>query len=360
MAKLEKRVLGRTGLEVTRIGLGTIPIIPVSVDRAVKIINAALDDGINYIDTASVYKTSEEKIGRVMRKRRDECYLATKVRKRNRKEAEEEMRTSLKLLQTDHLDIWQLHDVSTWPDWEEVMGRNGAYYSLCRARDKGLTRFIGITGHNCEVLKEAVKSGKFDTVLVCYNVLTREPAEEVIPLAKKHNIGVINMKTNAGGVPFKYVIPRGKKQAPSKLTVEDTMRWAMTNDDIDCFLCGPKLVKEIREDIRIAKNFKPMTKAEHTRLTRYVDRLRPAQKLCQACGYCLPCPAKIPIPDIMQLFDQAVRVSWNWPIWRREYKKFKRDFAHCKDCAKCEERCPQGIPIRQRLKQAKQRLDRPV
>jgi len=358
--KLETRILGRTGLEVTRIGLGTIPIIRVTFDRAIKIINAALDGGINYIDTASRYQTSEEKIGEVMKKRRKECYLATKVRDRSGKSVKEEIRRSFKLLQTDYIDVFQLHDVSTWQDWEEVMAPGGAYEELLRLRDRKKIGFIGITGHNMEVLKEAIKSDKFDTILCAYNVLTPEPADEVIPLAKKHNIGVINMKTNAGGIPHRYVIFKGKSKRPSRITIEDTMRWAMSNPDIDCFLCGPKLVKEIKEDIRIAKRFKPMTEKQRQKLLEYVAQLQPDRKFCQDCGYCEPCPAGIPIRKIMTLYDKAIRVSYQWPLWRKEYKKFKKDFADCLDCGKCEEKCPQKLPIRQRLKEAKQRLDKPV
>ena len=360
---METRILGRTGLEVKVLGLGTIPIIQVPKEKAVRIIHRALDKGLNYIDTARGYRDAEEKVGEVMKKRRDECYLATKVNRRDRKAAQEDLATSLKNLKTDHLDFWLLHDVSNPEIYQKVMSRSGAFPVAQAAKKAGKTRFIGISSHSLEVLVEAIKSDQFDLILTCYNVMERGPEKKVIPLAKKHNIAVAVMKPNGGGIPFRLFRRTGKRlgrKSASNLTPKDTLTYVLSNPDVGVVLNGPKLLKELEENIRIAETYHPFTKPQRQRLIDYVDSLHTSEAICINCQYCQPCPAKIPIPQIQQMLDASRRAPWEWWELNREYHKLKRDVDDCVECGRCERVCPVHLPVVERLRKAKESLGRKV
>lgn len=347
---------------VTRVGLGGIPIIRQSFWRSEKIVHKALDLGINFIDTARAYQDSEQKIGNVMKTRRSECFLASKTHFRTAQESMDALETSLKDLQTDYLDLWQLHDISTQDRWDQVFGPDGAFEALEKAQKQGKVRYLGVTGHNVPMLIDLVKTDKFSTILTCYNVMITEPENELIPLARDKGIGVIVMKPNAGGLPFRAVYKKETNETePSKITPRETMRFVLSNPGVDCALAGPKLVKEIVEDYKIADNYELTKPEERQEMIRYAQSIyNPRMPLCLGCGYCDECPQGIPVSKIMLLLQDVFRLPVEWPRQRKEYAKLRPDVEACTDCGKCEEKCPQNLNIRERLQKAKQRLDRPV
>jgi len=347
---LKTRLLGNTGVEVSEIGLGGIPLISAPMDKAVKIVNRALDRGINYIDTARAYNDSEAKIGKVMRKRRDECFLATKTAAQDAKGALEDLEVSLKELQTDHLDLWQLHDVSTRERFNNMVKRGGTLEAAKRARDKGKCRFIGITGHNKDLLLEAIELGEFDTILCVYNLGVHDTQEKVIPTAKKNGLGVVVMKPLSGGIFF--------RRKDTKITPEEAWRFVLGNPDISVALAGAKLLRDVEQAVRASRRFKPLTKAQRERLIKAAKSL--GEDICRNCGYCRDCPQGIDIPTIMQLFDDARIYPYEWPRHRTIYAKLSPQADACKECGQCEEACPFNLPIMERLKQAHQRFSQPV
>src|SRR5215210_9426532 len=199
-----QRPLGATGVTVPLIGYGTAPLgkEKISREHAVRCLNHAIDRGITYLDTSPDYG-SEPHLGEVMRARRDEVFLATKVNRRSKEGVLDELKESLRKLQTDHVDLIQVHAVNAWADLEQALAPDGALAALEEARDQGLVRFIGITGHaRPEILGHALYQYPFDTVLVALGVADRlvsSPENFVLPRAVERNVGVIAMKVFGHG-----------------------------------------------------------------------------------------------------------------------------------------------------------------
>jgi aryl-alcohol dehydrogenase-like predicted oxidoreductase len=189
---LPHTTLGRTGLRVTRFGIGG------AYCESVAGYQAALDCGVNYVDTARSYRdgADEEVIGQAIQGRRHELILATKTAQRDAEGARRDLETSLRLLGADYLDILQLHHLNTAADREKALGPRGALEAIRKAREEGLVRFIGVTGHDWAQLAPAIDTGLFDTVLCWYNCAMKEPEEAVFPIALAHDMGVIIMNAS--------------------------------------------------------------------------------------------------------------------------------------------------------------------
>ncbi len=250
--EIEKRKLGKTGLEVTILGLGCAQIGTIrSFKQAVKIIETAIDLGINYIDTASTYGDSEEKVGEVMKTRRKEVILATKTLQRDKDESWREINTSLKRLKTDYVDILQIHSVNTMYELDKITSKSGSLYAVIKAKEEGLCKHIGITGHaRPEVIKEALNRFDFETVLVplsSVDKLVNDFGEVIFPIAKKKNIGVIAMKVLSDGRFTKFV--------------DESLRYVFSLP-ISTAIVGMRTIDELKQNVEIAKSFIPMTKEE--------------------------------------------------------------------------------------------------
>jgi aryl-alcohol dehydrogenase-like predicted oxidoreductase len=251
-AEIEKRELGKTGLKVTILGLGCAQIGALrNFKLAVEIIETAIDLGINYIDTASTYGDAEEKVGEVMRSRRNEVVLATKTLQRDKESSWREINTSIERLKTDYVDILQIHSVNTMAELDKITSKNGSLYSVIKAKEQGLCKHIGITGHTRpEVIKEALNRFDFETVLVplsSVDKLLNDFGDVIFPVAKKKNVGVIAMKVLSDGRVTDFV--------------EDSLRYVFSLP-ISTAIVGVKSIVELKQNVEIAKNFVPMTKKE--------------------------------------------------------------------------------------------------
>jgi len=350
LAKIKKRILGRTGVEVTELGFGGIPIIPLPQDKAVRILHRALDRGINYLDTARAYGTSETKIGEVMKTRREECFLATKTHFYGAQEARQALKTSMKELQTNVIDLYQIHDLSSRERYEKAMGKGGALEELFRARDRGRVRFLGVTGHNIELLMEALDSGHFDAILCVYNLAIPDAKDVLLPKAQSMNVGVAVMKPLSGGALFAL--------SKNRITPHEALRFVLSNPNITTALGGAKLIRDIEQNVRIAKTYLPMTEQEATPLVEMAKKL--GEAVCRNCRYCENCPEHIPVPTIMQLFDHSKAFGYEWPKHRKIYAALPVKADVCTQCGACEKSCPFKLPVRQRLAQAHKRFNQPV
>src|SRR5947209_7042732 len=205
---LPHRPLGKTGVQVPILGYGTAPLGKIKVmdapliHKSARLLNHAIDRGVTYLDTSPDYG-SQAKVGEVMASRRGEVFLATKVNKRKRDDVLKELRQNLKELQTDHVDLVQVHAVNTMADLEAALAPDGAVGALEEARRRGMTRFVGITGHARPwVLARALERYDFDTVLVALGPVDRlvnDPEEVLLPVAQRQQAGVIAMKVYAHG-----------------------------------------------------------------------------------------------------------------------------------------------------------------
>jgi len=208
---VEKIRLGKTGMMVSRLGFGGIPIQRVSEDKAVAVVKRCLELGITFIDTANVYTTSEERIGKAISGRREGLILATKSTSRTREGVESHLKLSLEHLGVESIDLYQFHGVEDSRNLEMVLDPKGPMGVVEEAKRAGLVKHIGITSHSMDTAKEAVKTDRFETIMHPLNVVAHEAADELLPLAREHDVGFIAMKPLAGGkidnitLAFKYL-----------------------------------------------------------------------------------------------------------------------------------------------------------
>lgn len=257
---LPKRPLGRTGFNVCLFSIGGQATLEDERKRneSVAIINKAIDLGVNYIDTASLYGggCSEQFIGEVMRTRRNEVFLASKTHDRTYDGSMRLLETSLKRLQTDHLDLWQIHNIQTDFDVDFILSREGAVKAMERAREQGVVRFAGITGHKDPfVLRRAIEQYPFDTILMALNAADRHNAsfiDNLLPIAIEKQMGIMAMKVPSRGRLFRQT---GVK------TMEQAMSYVLTLP-VNTAVIGISNIAELEDNIRIVREFKPLTQEE--------------------------------------------------------------------------------------------------
>ena len=256
------RPLGATGVTVPLIGYGTAPLGKdhISVEHAARCLNHAIDLGITYLDTSPDYG-SEPKVGEVMRTRRDEVFLATKVNRRSKQGVLDEVKESLRNLQTDHIDLIQVHAVNAWADLEQALAPDGAMAALEQARDEGLVRFIGITGHaRPELLAHALEQYPFDAVLVALGMADRlvtSPETFLLPKARERNVGVIAMKVLGHG-QFK--------------SVDLALRYSLGLPGVSLAIVGMDVPVQIDQIASLAAGFTPLDEREEELL---IEEVRP-------------------------------------------------------------------------------------
>jgi aryl-alcohol dehydrogenase-like predicted oxidoreductase len=256
--KIQKRPLGKTGVNVTLLGLGGEGVLRTFGydDEAYALINRALDLGINYFESARAYSGSETYYGKALRDRRKEIFLTSKSHARDRKGALEHLQETLRNMKTDHLDLWQVHDVRTDNDIKEIFGPRGAIEAFAEAKQKGLTRFIGVTGHHApEILKKCISLFDFDTVLLPVN--PAEPhyksfLEEVVPFAKQKGMGIIGMKVYFRGFAAKI---------PWYQSMEPFLHFALSQP-VSTVVIGCDSILQLEENVLFAVKFTPMSNAE--------------------------------------------------------------------------------------------------
>jgi aryl-alcohol dehydrogenase-like predicted oxidoreductase len=255
---IQKRKLGKTGADVTLMGLGGEGVLRTfgNDDEAYALINRALDLGVNYFESARAYSGSETYYGKALRERRKEIFLTSKSHARDRKGALEHLQETLKNMKTDHLDLWQVHDVRTDDDVKEIFGPKGAIEAFAEAKQKGLTRFIGVTGHHDpEILKKCISLFDFDTVLLPVN--PAEPhyksfPDEVIPFARQKNMGVIGMKVYFRGFAVRI---------PWFQSMEPFLHFALSQP-VSTVVIGCDSVQQLEENVEFAMKFSPMPGAD--------------------------------------------------------------------------------------------------
>ncbi len=263
---LPRTILGRTGLDVTRLGVGG------AYCDSVEGYRAALDCGVNYVDTARSYRDGEDEkvIGQAIKGRRDDLILATKTIQRDGVEARKELETSLKLLGTDYVDIYQIHHLNTQPEREQALAPGGAVEAVQKAREEGLVRFIGVTGHDWVQVQAAVATGLFDTVLCWYNCAMKEPEETVFPEADANNTGVVIMNASRNDKLF------SDSGTPSP---EQFYRYVLSHESVNVTIIGLRNVElfcQIASSLSERSTLAPQEKAD---MEAYGKQMRASGKL---------------------------------------------------------------------------------
>lgn len=318
---MQKMRLGRTDLMVTRTAFGVLPIQRTDKEEAVRILLKAYDAGINFFDTARGYTDSEEKIGYALGHVRDHIIIATKSGATTRSGLLKELETSLRNLRTDYVDILQLHNPGELPDPDDS---GSSYAGLLEAREKGLTRFIGITQHSIERVETAVSSRMYDTAQFPLCTISSERDWALAALCRKMDVGLIAMKPLSGGL----------------LTNARAAFVFMRKHENVVPIWGIQRMAELEEFL--------VLDAEEPGLDDTIlavieaDRNELSDEFCRACGYCLPCPEEIPIPmgaRMHLLLKRMPAAQFGSPEWQDKMARIR----NCKDCGHCRDHCPYGL-----------------
>ncbi len=329
--------------KLCRLGFGGIPLQGLSLKESDTLLNYTLDRGINFFDTARGYSDSESKIGRIAKERREEMFLATKSMARSYEAMKQDISLSMENLNTDHIELYQLHGIGTTDDLQQVLDpETGALRALQEAQANKSITFIGITGHTSATLVTAVKTGLFDSVQIPHNIIERECEEELIPLCKSKNIPVIAMKPVGGGA-FKEVVSLN-------------LRFIL-NAGSTIAIPGMDSTSQVEANSSILPAISPLSMDEESQLSKEKERWQGS--FCRRCGYCLPCPAGLKIPFLLLLDAYWERYDLKeWVLDR--LAPLEKKFSDCQHCGECMNRCPYNLPITEMMNKAEQTIEKSI
>lgn len=317
---METLRLGRTNLTVTKNGFGALPIQRADMDTACAILKKAYMSGINYFDTARSYTDSEEKLGAALFGVRKNIIISTKTPAGNAEDFWRDLDTSLELLKTDYIDIYQFHNPSFCP---KPGDGTGLYEAMEQALKKGLIRFIGITNHRLSVAEEAVKSGLYDTLQFPFSYLSGEKEEALVRLCEEKDVGFIAMKALSGG-----------------LITRSDAAYAYLRDYPVAPIWG--IQKESELDEFLSYNDDPPALTDERLACIERDREELSGEFCRGCGYCMPCPAGIEINNCARMSLLLRRSPTAGHLSKAGQEKMEK-IKGCLSCGKCKQKCPYGL-----------------
>jgi predicted aldo/keto reductase-like oxidoreductase len=347
---MEKRILGRTGWPVSANGFGAIKLPRVGAKDCDRLLNRALDLGINFVDTADCYGDSEEKIGQALKKRRKEFYLSTKVDERDGPGVRAKLERGLRRLQTDRIDLLFFHDVRG-SEYEKIFDAGGLQ-ELEKARKEGKISEIGISIHgSLSMMKRAVESGAFSVLMVAYSAIDEDRLTAgLLPMAEAKGVGLIAMKPLAGGrlaqiSPGAWERNFFKRESPAQIA----LRYVLSNPQIHCAIPGMMTLDELEENVRVGKSMRELSPEE---IHKFIEKAGDAGKgFCRSCGYCLPCPEGVPIADIFRY--ESYFLHYGLDGWAKaQYAALSTNAQACSECLQCLDRCPYAVSIPSGLKNA--------
>ncbi len=314
--------LGNTGIIANKNGFGALPIQRIDTEHAVKLIHMALDGGVNFFDTARAYSDSEKKLGIALEGvDRNKYYIATKTAAQTEEKVLEDLETSLDLLKTDYVDIYQLHCA---PRCFRPKDADGVYDAVLEAKKKGKIRHIGITAHLLNVAEEAIESGLYETLQFPFAYISSEKEIALAEKCENAGMGFLGMKGLAGGL----------------LTNAKLCYWFVCQHPSVLPLWGIQREAELAEFLSFQQE---MPKMDDKMKETYENDLKElAGEFCRGCGYCMPCPKGIKINNcarISQLLRRSPSTNWLGEDWQAEMAKIKE----CLHCGQCASKCPYGL-----------------
>lgn len=317
---MEVTRLGRTDLQVTRTSFGVLPLQRCDMDEAARILRRAYDAGITFYDTARMYSDSEEKIGRALSDVRDRIIIATKSGATTRSGLLEHLETSLKNLRTDYVDLLQLHNPRELPDPDDP---DSSYAGLLIAKKKGMIRHIGISNHRRDVALAAVDSGLYETLQYPLSHLSSLEDIGLIERCRQADVGIIAMKALSGGL----------------ITSARAAFVFMRQYENAVPIWGIQRMSELEEFIELDAN--PPSLEEMMPVIEN-DRRELAGDFCRGCGYCMPCPAEIPISMAARMSLLLRRMPHQGFMTDKWHEQMHR-IENCTECGHCREHCPYGL-----------------
>ena len=326
---MEYRILGKTGLKISRMGFGGIPIQRIDAEGTKTLIHELKDAGVNFIDTARGYTVSEEYLGYALEGIREDFVVATKSMSRTKEAMAADIDISLKNLRTDYIDLYQLHNLPP-EQLAVVTAPGGALEALLEAKAAGKIRHIGVTSHSLDTFRMALELPWVETFMFPYNIVETQ-AEDLIAKAAETNIGFICMKPLAGG-------------AIEEATL--ALRYVCANPNVTVVIPGMAEPKELAQNLAAASDTSELTQEEKAGFQRIRSAL--GTQFCRRCNYCQPCSAGINISGAF-LFDGYLQ-RYGLADWARSrYMAMEKKASDCIGCGACEQRCPYQLPIRKML-----------
>lgn len=320
--------LGSTGITAIQNGFGALPIQRDDMDTSIKILRKAYEGGITFFDTARAYSDSEEKIGRALSDVRTKLYIATKTTAKNTEEMKEQLETSLKLLQTDYIDIYQFHCADRCIRPED---RSGMYELMEEFKRQGMIKHIGITAHKLGVAEESVASGLYETLQYPFSYLSGEKELALVNQCREHNMGFIAMKALAGGI-----------------ITDSRMAYAFIGQyDNVMPIWGVQREHELDEWLSYIDDTPVMNDALAAGIE--ADRKELSRNFCRGCGYCMPCPMGIQINQCARMslmLRRAPSKNWLSETWQNNMKQIE----NCINCGQCKSKCPYELNTPELLK----------
>lgn len=335
---MEYRILGKSGLKISRMGFGGIPIQKIDADGTKALMHRLMAAGVNYIDTARAYTVSEQYLGYALEDIREHFILATKSMARSKADMARDIDISLKTLRTDYIDLYQIHNPNA-AQLEQVLSPDGALAALTEAREAGKIRHIGITLHSVELFERCLEFDWVETIMFPYNIVETQ-GEELIRRCAEKNIGFICMKPLAGGA------------------IDDAtlaMRFISANPNVTVVIPGMAEEKEIDQNIAAVEDAAALSAEELEK----IDHIRKTlgTQFCRRCNYCAPCAVGINIPMVLLVEGYLSRYGLtDWAAQR--YAAMDKKASDCIECGLCETRCPYQLPIRRMLKNAAEKLEK--
>ena len=321
--------LGKTGIQAQKQAFGCLPIQRISKEDAVFLLRRAYDGGMNYFDTARAYSDSEEKVGAAFAGMRDKIYIATKTGATTAEGMWKDLEQSLRLLQTDYIDVYQFHNPAFCP---KPGGEDGLYDAALEAKKQGKIRHIAITNHRLSVAHEAIDSGLYETLQFPYSYLAGPQEQELVDKCKAAGMGFIAMKGLAGGLIRDGLVAAAfMEQQPSVLPIWGVQHQWELDEFLSCIQEAPAMTAERQAVI------------DH-------DRKELAGDFCRGCGYCMPCPMGIEINNCARMslmLRRAPAASWLTEEWQAKMKQIET----CLHCNQCSSKCPYGLDTPRLLKE---------
>jgi len=331
---MKMKLLGNTGMKVSVVGLGGIPMQRLSQEEATEIILECKNNGINFIDTARAYTVSEEYIGNALKKvGRENFYIASKAMSFTYDEMKASIALSLKTMDIDYIDLYQVHNTSKMEQLDLVLSENGALKALVEAKEAGRIKHIGITGHIREILTKAIEQDEFETIQFPFNPVESQ-GTELFKKALEKGLGTIAMKPIAGGAFSKPDL---------------SMKYIANSGLVTIAIPGMDSVEQVVKNAANGGNIAPLTENEIEEINKEIKEL--GNNFCRRCGYCKPCPEGIDIPNVFVFEGYVTRYNLS-DFGRARYANLPVKADACVRCGKCERKCPYNLPIIQKLKQA--------
>lgn len=328
--------LGSTEMKIKKVGFGGIPIQRITQEDTNLVIDELEKNGINFIDTARGYTISEEYIGNALKGRRKKFFIATKSMSRDYESMKNDIDISLKNLQTDYIDLYQLHNVKL-EEYKTIFNEDKAFRALLEAQKEGKIKYIGITSHSLYTIEQVVEDGRFSTIQFPYNIV-EDQADKIFRKAHDKNIGIIVMKPLAGG-------------ALDDATL--AIKYILSKDYIDVVIPGMDSVNQVKENVSVLDNL-ILTEEDNKKIKEIRKNL--GNKFCRRCEYCLPCPIGVNIPQNFLLEGYYTR--YNLREWSKErYNTLEGKASYCVKCGKCEKKCPYELPIIEMLENVCEKLE---